>query len=123
MLYHEVSPRRAYIMAKHRKYKREEVIAALEAARGLVSLAADKLGVTQQAISYRILNDPEIAQAAKEIRERQTDLTEAKLFQAINNGDMTAIIFYLKTQAKSRGYVERMEHSGPVEVVVRYVDE
>lgn len=109
-------------MAAHRKHSKKEVIEALEATRGLVSLAAERLGVTQQAIFKRLNTDPEIAEAARVVRERQTDLTEAKLFQAINNGDMTAIIFYLKTQAKNRGYVERVEHSGPVEVVVRYVD-
>ena len=30
--------------------------------------------------------------------------------QAINAGNLTAIIFFLKTQGKSRGYSERSEH-------------
>lgn len=104
------------------KHSKKEILMALEAARGLVSLAAERLGMTRQAVFQRMSRDPELAEFAAEMRERQIDITEAKLFQAINNGDMTAIIFYLKTQAKGRGYVEKVEHSGPVEVTVRYVD-
>jgi len=39
-------------------------------------------------------------------------MAEGKLYQNIANNDTTSIIFYLKTQAKQRGYVERYEHTG-----------
>lgn len=39
------------------------------------------------------------------------DLAESKLMQAINNNELTAILFYLKTKHKNRGYVERSEHT------------
>lgn len=50
------------------------------------------------------------------------DLAESKLIQAINNGELTGIIFYLKTKHKARGYVERSEqefsgrNGGPVRI-------
>ena len=43
-------------------------------------------------------------------REGLKDFAEGKLMQQIDGGNITAIIFYLKTQAKDRGYIEKVEH-------------
>ena len=44
-----------------------------------------------------------------ENEEGQIDLVEEQLFKKINKGDTTAIIFFLKTKWRSRGYIERKE--------------
>lgn len=36
------------------------------------------------------------------------DFAESKLMEAINNNELTGIIFYLKTKHKNRGYVEKI---------------
>ncbi|NOR84757.1 hypothetical protein GQ473_01435 [archaeon] len=44
------------------------------------------------------------------IPEIKLDFYESKLNELIKEGNPTAIIFALKTQGKSRGYIEKQEH-------------
>ena len=50
---------------------------------------------------------------AENVKESLLDLAESKLMENINNNENIAIIFYLKTKGKQRGYIEKQE----VEVV------
>ncbi|MEO3507414.1 hypothetical protein ABG849_24165, partial [Phocaeicola vulgatus] len=54
-------------------------------------------------------SDLKFKERAEEVEEETIDVVESKLLSAINNDDLTAIIFYLKTKGKKRGYVERVE--------------
>jgi len=105
--------------------KPEEYAQAVTEAQGLISVAARRLGVSRSSVYDAAKNHVEVRQAIEDARERTTDLAEGKLFQKINDGDNTAIIFYLKTQAKQRGYVERQEVTGAEggELTVRVVRE
>jgi len=104
---------------------KEQYIEAIHKSRGLLTAAADGLGVTRKAIYDAAKRHPEVQQAIEDARDRTTDLAEGKLFQKINEGDNTAIIFYLKTQGKKRGYVERQEVTGAegTELTVRVIRE
>jgi len=104
---------------------KEDYINAIHKSRGLLTAAADALGCTRGAIYEAAKKHPEIQQAIEEARERTTDVAEGKLFQKISEGDNTAIIFYLKTQGKRRGYVERQEVTGAEgsELTVRVIRE
>lgn len=68
---------------------------------------------------------PSVRQAVQSAKENMLDFAEGKLFQAISAGNMTALIFYLKTQGVHRGYIERREVTGEagatvkVEIVVK----
>ena len=96
-------------MAKKERYSVQEVIDALHAAHGYVSKAA-KLLLCDPSTLYAYRNrHPTVAAAWLAIREKRHDYVENALMKRIDQGDTTAIIFYLKTQAKPRGYVERQE--------------
>lgn len=94
---------------QQRDYSDDEIIAALVATRGMVTLAASKLGCADSTIYRRIKASEAVANAIQHERERTLDFAEVKLIDQINKGNVTALIFYLKTQGKARGYIERSE--------------
>ena len=99
-------------MAKKNGYTAAQVIAALEEAQGYVSKTASLLGCTPKTVYNYRDRFSTVAEAWQGIREKRTDFVENKLQEQINKGNVTAIIFYLKTQAKDRGYIERQELTG-----------
>lgn len=100
-------------MAGREAYTPEMIIAALDANQGLVYLAAESLGCTGQTIYNYAKRYAKVREAIKEHKEKRKDRVELSLWKLINEGNVAAIIFYLKTQAKDRGYIERQEVSGP----------
>lgn len=97
---------------KYRHYKTAEIIEALKATGGMVYMAADKLGCNPSTIHVRAKTSPEIQAAIDNARGDMLDMAEHELKKAVRGGDMTAIIFTLKTIGKHRGYVERVEQTG-----------
>lgn len=96
-------------MARQKRYKADEVAAAIKKAKGFVTVAARDLGCTTQTIhNYRNAYKA-VADAFEESRESHLDFTEGKLLEQIKAGNITGIIFYLKTQGRNRGYIERSQ--------------
>ncbi len=96
----------------------EQVIQALRDSHGLVSVAAKRLGVSRQAIYKRIETSPAVAAARDDAREAMLDVAEQALYERVKAGDSWAIVFYLKTQGRSRGYGERQTIDLPHGVAV-----
>ena len=96
---------------------------AIKEARGFITKAADLCGVSRTTF-YKYLNKYEtVKEALEDERESRHDYVETKLMQAIEGNNIAAIIFYLKTQCKARGYVERYQQEltgpdgGPMEIM------
>jgi hypothetical protein len=101
---------------------KKELLQALKEAKGIVSFACDKVGLSRTTF-YNYLNEDEVFKLlVEEINEEAIDFVESKLHEKINGIKVmgregvyeqppsdTAIIFYLKTKGKKRGYVERSE--------------
>lgn len=91
---------------------RTDLIKLILSKRGNVSALARSYRVSRQAVLNWINEDPEAQQALKDARETALDNAEDALGNAVKNGDAWAVCFFLKTQGKGRGYVERQELSG-----------
>jgi len=92
--------------------KKRAMLVALEKSLGIVTTAAKQVGIRRETHYAWLKSDPEYAEAAKEFPDIALDFAESQLFQQIKEGNVTAIIFYLKTKGKARGFVERQELTG-----------
>jgi hypothetical protein len=99
-------------MAGKQKYTVQQVTLAIRRNKGLLTYAAEQLGCAEETIYNYMRRYPSVTAAVKRERERTKDIAELKLFEAIQAGEPWAIQFYLKTQGKTRGYVERQELTG-----------
>lgn len=91
---------------------KKRLLAELEAASGIIAFACKKAKISRMTFYRWCKEDAEFKERAEDIQELQIDVAEAKLLTKIQNGDTTAIIFYLKTKGKNRGYSERREITG-----------
>lgn len=108
---------------------KKAMIEAMKETYGIISTAAEHTGISRQTHYNWLKEDPEYSEAIENINEAAIDHVESKLREKINGVTVqtynakgepviyeqppsdTAIIFYLKTKAKKRGYVERTEVS------------
>lgn len=89
--------------------KKEKFLEALAHGYGIIATACEAIGIGRSTY-YRWYNaDPEFREKVDEITETQVDFVESKLMQSINANDTTAIIFYLKTKGKKRGYSDKAQ--------------
>lgn len=89
--------------------KKDAMIEALENSLGIVSVACRKVGISRQTHYRWCQEDDNYDRASKEIIEATIDFVESKLFENIQDKKEASIMFYLKSKAKHRGYVERQE--------------
>lgn len=86
-----------------------QMLKALADARGIVTIATKAVGISRRTHYEWLESDAEYKQAVEDINEDAIDFVESNLLNRIESGDTTAIIFYLKTRAKARGYTEKSE--------------
>lgn len=89
--------------------RKKKLLKHLGEGRGIISYACQKAGVSRQTFYNWKTEDDEFAQAVENISEDIIDVVESKLLSQINDNNLTAIIFFLKTKGRSRGYVEQTD--------------
>ena len=81
---------------------------ALEATLGIVTTAAENVGISRTAHYNWMKEDQEYARSVHEIENRALDFAESMLHKRMREGDTTSIIFYLKCKGKGRGYIDKI---------------
>lgn len=87
--------------------KKKRFIELLKESGCIASVACDRIGISYSTYRRWYNSDAEFAVQVDDCNDRRTDYVESKLMERINGGDITAIIFYLKTQGRSRGWTEK----------------
>ena len=90
-----------------------KVESALMQGNGVISDAARLCGVTRKAIYDFIQKHPELEQTRVEAIEVLKDDAENVVFNAIREGDLKTVRWWLERKAKERGYTTRIETTGP----------
>jgi len=94
--------------AKTKRLK-EQFIKAYAEQKGFICEVCKAVGISRQTFYRWKKNDKTFCEIVEDIEEGLIDFVESKLFTRIEKEDITAIIFFLKTKGKGRGYVERIE--------------
>ena len=90
-----------------RRYKAQDVADAITKSKGMITYAAKMLGCNRSTVHNYINNFEVCREAVADSRAGMLDNAELQLANQIQDGNITAIIFYLKTIGKHRGYIER----------------
>jgi len=91
--------------------KKKALLELLEKNLGIVTSSCRQAGVARSTY-YQWLKDADFANKVDEIQNVALDFAESQLYTQIKKGNVAAIIFYMKTKGRPRGYNERYEITG-----------
>ena len=89
--------------------KKQLLLKELENSFGIVTLACKNLSVSRQTHYRWYKSDLEYKNKVDELTNIALDFAETQLYKLIEQGNTQAIIFFLRTKGKRRGYVEKQE--------------
>jgi len=110
-------------MSRAQQFTPDEMIEALEKARGLRTQAARILGCHPVTVDVYAKRYASVKQALRYEREKFIDAAEAALYSSVISKEPWAVTFTLATIGKDRGYVRREERKlqGDEENPIKYI--
>lgn len=97
---------------------KQSFLEALKASKGVIQSACDAIGISRRTALRWRKADPDFNEEVGSImKDYQFDFVESRLMEKIKGGDTAAIIFYLKTKGKNRGYSEKAVPDAPAKAV------
>jgi len=89
--------------------RKAQFLIELKNSYGIVSTACSKVGISRYCFYDWCKKDVEFKKKVEEINESIVDVVEAYLLSLIKDKNPTAIIFFLKTRGRARGYSEKVD--------------
>jgi len=90
--------------------KKKAMYEALVSQLGIVTAAVNQVGINRRTHYLWLDKDENYKMWVTELPELALDFAENALFKLMKDRNTAAVIFYLKTKGKGRGYIERVEH-------------
>lgn len=125
----EAEEEREKVKTSEQKVKKELFLKAIIKTMGNISEACKQTGMERKVFyAWLASEDEEFKTEYYDTIEREVDFVETKLIQEINDGNTTAIIFYLKTKGKKRGYIEtqdltmKSETTATTQIIIEGID-
>ena len=94
---------------RRQRYTAKQVIEALTITRGMVYMAAEKLGCDPKTVYNYIDRYESVKEALDGANGRALDKSETALMKQIEKGNIIAIKYHLSTKGKHRGYTAEVE--------------
>lgn len=95
---------------------KKAMIEALEKTLGIVTGACKMANISRETHYRWMKEDEKYREAVESISDIALDFAESQLHLQIQNGEVSSTIFYLKTKGKRRGYIERTEIEGNMNI-------
>ena len=87
----------------------EKIVAIYEKKGCNITATCDALGISRKTFYEWKDKKKKLAEGLEAADEAILDFAESKLVEHIQNDDVQALIFFLRTKGKKRGYVEKTE--------------
>ena len=102
---------------------KEEFIEVAQKCSGMIRSIAKVLGITRWQ-AMKLAKEFGVTDVLDDFREELVDIAENKLLESIQKGDITAIIYTLKTLGRYRGYTEKLEmvQNSPFQIEVKIIE-
>ena len=97
-------------MNKNTQLKKERLLEGLVKSLGVITSACAIANISRTSYYSYYKDDDEFAKEVDEVSNIALDFAESQLFDLIKDKNITAIIFFLKTKGRHRGYSERIEY-------------
>mgnify|MGYP006113067549 FL=1 len=97
-------------MNKNTQLKKEMLLEGLVKSLGVITSACAIANVSRTSYYSYYNDDDKFAKEVDEVGNIALDFAESQLFDLIKDKNITAIIFFLKTKGRHRGYSERIEY-------------
>lgn len=98
--------------------KKPLLLGALERSLGIITSACRMVNISRETHYRWMREDKRYKDDVDMISEMVLDFAESKLHEEIKGNNITAIIFYLKSKGRHRGYVESVDKTKTEEIPI-----